>query len=418
MNTMRVAHLLRKFDPAEWGGTEMALQRLFDGLRAQGVESVVYCPHLERERAEDPLVRAGYRVERYRAFVPVVGISKQRRRQLIAVGGNLMSFNLISSLWREPDLSLVHTHALGRIGAIGRTVARQRRIPFVITIHGGVLDLPQHVKQSFDAPGDGGWEWGRVFGLLFQSHHLFRDADAIVTCNAREAALWRERFPAKPVIVQPHGVPLELYRKDHREAARAAYPQIRGRKVLLSAGRIDPVKNQGWLLEQAPRIFQKHPQALLVLAGACTDEPYGELIQREIQRLGIANQVLLTGGLPPNDPRLVGLMQEAAALLLPSVSETFGLVLLEAWAAGAMVLSSRTSGPSALIVDGQNGWLFDLDQPETFHRALDQTLADPAVAAEMAARGAAVAGEYSLEAVARPMKNLYGELIKKVACAT
>jgi len=152
------------------------------------------------------------------------------------------------------------------------------------------------------------------------------------------------------------------YEKDHREQARLAFPKIRGRDVLLNAGRVDPIKNQGWLLEQAPEIFRRHPNAILVLAGACTDQPYGEKTDRRIRELGLEKRVLLTGGLPPSDPRLIGLVQEARALLLPSLSETFGLVILEAWAAGTMVLSSRTSGASALIEHGQNGWLFDLEK--------------------------------------------------------
>ena len=414
---MRAAHLLRKFDPSQWGGTEMAIQRLFDGLRDQGVTPIVYCPRLEHELVEDPLLKSGYQVQRFKAFVPVLGMSRGRKRQLISVGGNLMSFDLVSALWREENLALIHTHTLGRIGGIALTIAKQRQIPCVVTIHGGVLDLPEAVKKSFNAPLTGGWEWGKLFGFLFQSHHLFRDADAIITCNEKEAALLRERYPAKRILVQPHGVPLALYQHEHRGAARAAFPQICGRQVLLSLGRIDPIKNQTWLLEQAPAILEKHPRAILVLAGACTDEPYGKLIESQIQKLGLQNRVLLTGGLPPNDPRLIGLLQEAQALLLPSLSETFGLVILEAWAAGTMVLSSRTSGAAALVQDGHNGWLFDLDQPQTFHQALEKTLADPALAKQMVARGAKVSEEYNLDVLAGRMKKLYEQLIEEKQCA-
>src|SRR5262249_3675702 len=150
-----------------------------------------------------------------------------------------------------------------------------------------------------------------------------------------------------------------------------------GRKVLLSLGRIDPIKNQTWLLEQAPEIFKKYPDATLVLAGPCTDEPYGQLIERQKQQLGLNGQLLLTGGLASQDQRLVGLLQLADVLILPSVSETFGLVLLEAWAAGTVVLASRTSGASAIVEDGQNGWLFDLEQPASFHQGLEHLLSDP-----------------------------------------
>jgi glycosyltransferase involved in cell wall biosynthesis len=416
---MRTVHLLRKFDPAEWGGTEMAIQRLFDGLREHGVTPVVYCPRLDQDTTEDPLVRSGYQVQRFKAFVPVLGISEQRRRQLVSVGGNLMSFDLVSSLWREDEVSLIHTHALGRIGGIARTIAKQRQVPFVVTIHGGVLDLPEKVKDSFNAPLGSGWEWGKLFGLLFQSHHLFRDADAILTCNEKEAALLREKFPAKRIVVQPHGVPLAIYQKDSRAEARAAFPQINGRQLLLALGRVDPIKNQAWLLDQAPAIFQQHPNALLVFAGACTNEPYGKLVEQKIRQLGLQDHVVLTGGLPPNDPRLIGLLQEAQVVLLPSLSETFGLVILEAWAAGATVLSSRTSGATALVQHGVNGSLFDLDQPQSFHEALRHNMAAPALRRDMAARGAEkVSREYSVNALAGRMKDLYQELLEEKQCAT
>ena len=410
---MRTVHLLRKYDPAQWGGTETAIQRLFGGLRELGVESVVYCPRLKQEPEKDPLAEQGHLVKRFRAFLPVIGISAQRRRQIISVGGNLMSLDLLPSLSREKNISIIHSHALGRIGGIGRLAARLRNVPLVVTIHGGLLDLPAQMKKDFNTP-IGGWEWGKVFGLVLKSRRLLLDADAIVTCNENEARLLREQYPGKRVAVQPHGVPLEIYQENKREHALRAFPQIRGRQVLLSMGRIDPVKNQGWLIEQARAIFQKHPRAMLVLAGACTDGQYGEMLQQRIQSLGIEDRVLLTGGLPPNDPRLIGLLQEAEVLLLPSKSETFGLVVLEAWATGTMVVSTRTSGACTLVRDGQNGWLFDLDRPETFHESLAQALSRSDTARNVLRHGGdEVHTRYNLTALAGRMKNLYQELIEE-----
>jgi glycosyltransferase involved in cell wall biosynthesis len=113
------------------------------------------------------------------------------------------------------------------------------------------------------------------------------------------------------------------------------------------------------------------------------------------------------------------LLQQASVLLLPSLSETFGLVVLEAWAAGTMVISSRTSGAAALIEHGHNGWLFDLDRPTAFHEAIDATLDHPKRSAEMASRGAAKVREsYSVEAVAGKVKKLYCDLIEEKQCVT
>ena len=418
---MRVIHLLRKFNPDEWGGTETAIQRLFDGLRGEGVTPVVYCPRVDNCRHEDPLLRSGHSVKKFKAFVPVIGLSQTRRRQLISVGGNIMSFDLIPSLWFEDDVALIHTHALGRIGGIARTVARKKNLPFVVTIHGGVFDLPEKIKQSFNEPVSDGWEWGRLFGFLFQSHRLFVDADAILTCNSNEAAELRQRLPDKRIVVQPHGVPIDQYQVDQRKQALEAFPQICGRKVLLSAGRVDPIKNQHWLLEHGREILHKYPDTILVLAGPCTDEPYGQKVNRMIEELGLTDRVLLTGGMPSDDPRLIGLLQQATVLLLPSLSETFGLVLLEAWAAGTPVISSRTSGASALIENGSNGWLFDLNDPPAFHRALEEMLDHPEKAREMASRGfEKVRDVYSVDATSRQMKRLYEEIVeeKRAACVT
>jgi glycosyltransferase involved in cell wall biosynthesis len=111
---------------------------------------------------------------------------------------------------------------------------------------------------------------------------------------------------------------------------------------------------------------------------------------------------------------LIGLLQEAEVLLLPSKSETFGLVILEAWATGTMVLSTRTSGACALVRDGQNGWLFDLDKPGTFHEPLAQALSKSDAAQRMLRRGDdEVHAQYNLGALAARMKGLYEELIEE-----
>lgn len=416
---MHIAHLLRKYNPAEWGGTETVILQLTDGLRRQSVDATVYCPSIGASNAHDPLAEAGCRIRRFNACVPIWGISPERRRQMVAVGGNLLSFGLLRMLWTNRNLSVVHSHTLGRIGGIGLTVARRRRLPFVLTVHGGVYDLPEPLRRSFSAPQPGGWEWGKPFGLLLRSRRVLDEADAILTCNRREAVLIRQRHPDRRVIVQPHGVPAEVYATDQRAAALAAYPQLRGREVVLSLGRIDAVKNQRWVVEQFPAVLQRHPRALLVLAGACTDEEYGRELQRRIEELGLQPHVLITGKLPPADPRLIGLLQTARVAMLQSISETFGLVILEAWAAGTPAISSRTSGASALIEHGRNGWLFDLHRPESFHGAIDVVLTNEDARANAIAAGRErVIAEYDTRVLAARVRTLYEHLVEEKQCAT
>jgi glycosyltransferase involved in cell wall biosynthesis len=411
---MRVLHVLRKCNPEEWGGTETAVQQMVSGLRQCAVESVVYAPRLEIPSSRNPLVDAGCAVKHFRAFLPTLGLPRAVRQQRIAVGGNLMSFDLPIALWREPHAGVIHAHALGRLGGIASRVARWRGLPFVVTIHGGYLDLPDALKEQFRRSAARGLDWGKIFDLALRSSQWLCRADAILTCNPNEAWLLRASLPDRRIVVQPHGVRLDLFLRNCRDQAHIAFPQLGDREILLCVGRIDSVKNQAWLVEQAPEIFRRHPKALLVLAGPSTDESYSNSLRSKIRFLGLEEKIVLTGGLPPGDPRLIGLFQTATVVLLPSLSETFGLVLLEAWAARTSVISSRTSGANALVKHGTNGWLFDLGNPGSFHEALDLTLADPALRSRLAAAGSEmVRAQYDTAVVVARLRRLYDELIER-----
>src|SRR3954467_7386404 len=409
---MRIVHVLRKYNPAEWGGTETAVLQLTSGLRELGVESTIYCPEITEQPNKDPLAEAGNQIKRYRAFVPVAGISDEQRAQLISVGGNLMSVDLLWYLFREPA-AVIHTHAMNRIGGIAMTAAKFRRLPFVVTIHGGALDLPQKVKEQLSEPLKGGFEWGKIFGAPLRSRRVLPEADAILTCNKKEAALLAEKYPAKRILVQPHGVPMARFEQDCRPMALTAFPELRALPYLLVLGRIDPVKNQGWVLQELPEIVRRHPNIRLVFVGACTDQLYGKSLKKEARRAGLEGRVTFAGGIPPGDPRLVGLLQGAAAVVVPSHSETFGLVILEAWAAQRPVIASRTSGALDLVEEGVNGHLFDLHDAKTFHAAVDRCLNDEKHAREIGCNGFKRAQDFDTVRLAGRVRDLYEDLRKE-----
>jgi glycosyltransferase involved in cell wall biosynthesis len=412
---MRIAHLLRKYDPTEWGGTESAILQLTSDMATHGVESVVFAPRLPPGTPPaDPFAAAGCTVRRFRACVPIWGIPPERKRQMIAVGGNMISFGLAGSLWGERNVEVIHSHALGRLGAIGRFVARARRLPFVISIHGGAYDLPAEVRMGLRRPAAGGWDWGRPLGLMLRARHLLDQADAIITFNPREAALVSKLHPGRRVLIEPHGIPTALFARECRPEAIAAFPSLKGRPVLVVLGRVDPTKNQEWLVAEAAELARRHPRVLLVFVGAVTNREYAGALQARIAREGLQDRVILAGSLPSGDARLVGMLQLARAVVLPSVSETFGIVILEAWAAGTPVISSRTSGAAALVDDGVNGLLFDLERPADFHAAVDRVLAHPDLAARWGAAGRAKAvGDFDTSLRADRMKRFYEGLIEE-----
>ena len=407
---MHIAHILRKYEPAQWGGTETAVLRLIQGLNAHDITSSVHAPRHSMPFATDPIRFTGTPVRRYNAFVPVLGISQRQREELISWGGNLFSFDLLPHLLRE-KADVIHSHALNRIAGIGLRVARWKKIPHVITLHGGALDVPAEVSQKLTAPLRGGLEWGKALGALVQSRRVLELTDAIFTCNPREAELLQKKYPRQRIIVQPHSVPAAQYAVDHREAALKAFPQIAGREVIVKVARLDPAKNLPWLVRQLPEVKRRHPKAMLVLIGAGTTKEVVEELHREIARLGLENDVLLTGGLESGSPELIGLIQQARTFVLSSTAEPFGIVILEAWAAGTPVLSTRTSGPLTLIEHGRTGLLYDLNVPATFHQAIDAVFTDDALHRHLREEALAeVLAKYDVPTIAGRVAKVYDAL--------
>ncbi|HRI62636.1 MAG TPA: glycosyltransferase family 4 protein [Polyangium sp.] len=410
---MRIAHVLRKYDPREWAGTETALRHLLCALRTDNIDSVVYAPKLDTpiEQYQDLLRNDGVEVRRFRTLLPLLGVSSSDKKTLLAIGGNIVSFDAPFHLFRESPLDLIHTHALNRLGSIARLVARCRRIPFVVTIHGGYLDLPSAVAERLTAPSRGALDYGKLFSLVLQSRRLITDADVVITVNPREAELLRAKYPSLRVEYIPHGVPCARYMRDHRDSAEQFLPAIRGKTVVLLVGRIDSVKNQGFLVECWPEVRRRLPDAVLVLVGPATDLEYQRQVQTRIRALGLESSVFLVGQLSADDLRLIGLFQTARVFVLPSSSEPFGLVLLEAWAAGCPVIASATSGAKLLVRDAENGFLFEPGNTHSFLQAFERTFENDERRKALGYAGQCmVQAHFDSTAMARRVLNLYSEL--------
>jgi starch synthase len=206
-------------------------------------------------------------------------------------------------------------------------------------------------------------------------------------------------------------LPTSNYDRDHREAARAFFPAIRGRRIVLCVGRIDSVKNQGFLVESFPQLQREWPNLSLVLVGPSTDTQYDRHLRQRIHDLKLDASVLLTGLLPPNDPRLIGLYQCADVFVLPSLSETFGLVLLEAWTASCPVISSATAGAKQLVRNGENGFLFPINDTAELIQAFRHTFQSEERRKSLGASGQKmVRTHYDSRAAAQRVRHIYADL--------
>ena len=144
------------------------------------------------EQQETRVDRWSFGHKRFPSFYPLLGLTPEARYQLDLKGGNLFSFGLWKELKRYPNLDLLHLHTGNRIGGIARTVARRRNIPYLVSLHGGLLTVPPEEMTELVRPTRGTFDWGKPLGWWVGSREVIRDADAVVCLNQAEGCCgWR-----------------------------------------------------------------------------------------------------------------------------------------------------------------------------------------------------------------------------------
>ena len=407
---MLIAQVARRFVRSDWGGTETVVLETGRRLLAMGHRVEVHCSRAlatcDREDVE------GLPVRRHAYFYPYFGLSDGARDRLDRKGGNLFSPAMMLALWRLPGLDLVHLHALKRVGGIGRTVARMRGIPYVVSVHGGVYDVPAAEAASMLEPTAGAFEWGKALGWAVGSRRVLDDADAVLCLGPEEAARVRERHPRTRVEVLPNGVDPARFAGGDGAAFRQRHAIPAGAPVVLTVGRIDPQKDQRTAILALAALTATHPEARLVLAGPVTDAAYRERLAADAASAQVAGRVVFAGGLSGTD--VADAYRAADAFLLPSRHEPFGIVVLEAWAAGLPVVATRVGGIPSFAEDGRDCLLVEPGDPVAAAEALRTLLRDRGRAAGLASAGRDKAlGSYTWDAVTRRLAALYEELVRQ-----
>ena len=332
---LHVAHILRKFNASEWGGTETHVAEVTARLGVHGYRATVYAPRGPAGRGR---LAQDVAIQRYRAFTPFVG-DADTRRGLVANGGNIASLELLWQLWRAPDIALAHLHTGKRIGGSARTAMRLRGRPYVVSLHGPVFADAAWMAEETAKRYRGLVDIGQPIGLLLGSRRVLADAARVICFNDAEYRELQTRVGARAVRFD-HGVDAARFAAGDPARLFARWPDLRGRRIIALVGRVCRQKNQ--MLAVRAFAAGAPEDTCLVLAGGQTDVGYAQLVEDEIRALGIGARVTWLGNLAPED--VPDLLCAAELVLVPSTQEAFGMAVAEAWAAGRPVLFARRSG--------------------------------------------------------------------------
>lgn len=211
---------------------------------------------------------------------------------------------------------------------------------------------------------------------------LANRADAVITCSRamRDEVTGLFDLDPAPISVLHNGIAQHGWRVGRARvtAARARYAP-RGEPLLLYLGRLEYEKGVHDAIAALPRIRRRHPGTRLLLAGDGTQR---ELLAERARVHRVARSVDLLGYLP--DGELAALLAAVDAVVLPSRYEPFGIVALEAAAAGAPLVASTAGGLGEVVIDGDTGLSFAPGDVAGLARAVGAVLDDPAGAARRA----------------------------------
>lgn len=373
-SSLRVALVTSSYHP-HVGGVEAHVRHVARHLQERGHEVEVWA--VDRGAGLSETTVEGCRVRYLPTPLPARDIASASRFALAAPGA--ISRWLGAARAFRPDL--LHVHCFGPNGPYADAVGALTRTPLVVSSHGETF-ADEH--SVFDRSA-----------LLRAALRRSSQRHPVTGCSALVVDDLVSRFGAPDARVVPNGVELGL-------ATDGNVPHI-DPPMVLGVGRLVPQKGFDALIRAAAQAASR-PAVHLVGDGAERAS-----LQRLATELGIADRVTFHGRLGEGEVRRW--MAAADVIAVPSRSEAFGIVILEAWASGTPVLATRRSGLAPALTDGVDSLLVDPDDIPGLAASLDRVLGDESLATRMVDAGSEQVRTYSWSSVVDAYLMLYQDVL-------
>lgn len=328
-------------------------------------------------------------------------ITKGEHEALIAPFGEALYRHLAA----DPADLLHAEHWYSGLAAL--PAARDFGIPLVQSYHSiaAAADTPLGHGERPEAPG-------RLAG----EQQLAREAELVITVSEAERQTVLERLGGAPdrVRVVLPGVDAEVFRPCGGPECeeRAAWLAHGGKPEVLVAGRLDPLKRFDLAIAAVAAIAEERRPNLRIVGAAPPDgADYARSLHNAVADAGMITSTSFDGALLRS--ALAERIRLAALVLVPSHSETYGLVALEAAASGVPVIAADTGGLREAVIDGVTGVLVEASDPEVWAAEIERLLDD----AELAERMGKAAREHALQhswlASTERLLEVYRELLAR-----
>jgi D-inositol-3-phosphate glycosyltransferase len=378
------------------GGMNVYVRELASALAQAGIEGEIYTRRWADDLPEVVDVEPGFRV----VHVPAgpVDLPKEALPEVVdafaeGVGAHLLGGEPVDALHANYWLS----------GVAGHRLKHELDLPLVSTFH----TLARVKAETGDAEPQ---------RRIDAETEVVGCSDVILASCAAEAAELSRLYgaPGDRIEIVPPGVDHAFFSPGDRAGARSALRSVGPLPgpVLLFVGRIQPLKG----LDIAVRALAEldDPTAVLVVVGGASGREGAAEVDR-IAKLaaacGVAERVRFADPQPHH--LLSSYYRAADVVLVPSRSESFGLVALEAAACGTPVVAAAVGGLRTLVDHGRTGHLVEGRDPVDYARHVRRLLADPGLAARVGTAAAARARGYTWSTAAGRLRRVYADLASR-----
>jgi len=256
------------------------------------------------------------------------------------------------------------------------------RKPYLVWCRGSGVYLPWRFKRA-------------GLGLAL------RNADAVIALT-KDMKREIQKICNREIIVIPNGIDLERFQNLSREEARNKLQIKADDKIIIFVGSLRPVKGVKYLIKAMKIVRQKEPNARLILIG--NGEEKQDLVKLTGD-LNLGNLITFVGKIP--NEKVPEYMAASNVFVLPSLSEGFPLVSLEAMACGLPIVVSRVCGLPEIVEDGKNGFLVESGNPEQIAEKVLLLLEDDELRERMSRNNKEKVKDYTWEGVIGRLERIY-----------
>lgn len=378
------------------GGMNVYVRELVSALAQAGVQADVFTRRWDDASPDIVEVEPGFRVVHVEAGPP--GLAKEQLPDVVdafadGVRAQLRSLGDVDALHANYWLS----------GVAGHRLKHELDLPLVSTFH----TLARVKAETGDPEPE---------RRVRAEAEVIGCSDAILASCVAEADQLERLYGADPSrieLVAP-GVDHAFFSPGDRLGARTAlrHLDLGNGPVLLFVGRIQPLKGLD-VAVQALAALRRPDARLVVVGGASGAEGAAEVdrIDKLVAELGVADQLRTVEPVPHH--LLSTYYRAADVVLVPSRSESFGLVAVEAAACGTPVVAAAVGGLRTLVEHGRTGFLVEGRDPAVFASYTEEVLDSPVLAAELSRLAAQRARGYTWSTAAGRLRRIYGDLTSR-----